>query len=109
MADEIVLAFCTFPDAETGKRIARELVELRLAACGNVIPQIYSIYRWQGKIESADEALAIFKLPAARYAEFESKLRSLHPYDVPEIISARIDRALPEYLRWVVDSCRSQS
>jgi len=109
MADEIVLALCTFPDAETARRIARELVELRLAACGNVIPQIHSIYRWEGKVESADEALALFKLPANRYAEFESRVRSLHPYDVPEIISARIDRALPEYLRWVLDSCEVES
>jgi periplasmic divalent cation tolerance protein len=105
MADEIVLAFCTFPDAETARRSAREIVELRLAACGNVLPQIHSVYRWQGKIESADEALAIFKLPADRYAEFETKLRSLHPYDVPEIISCGVDRGLPEYLRWVSESC----
>jgi len=108
MADEIVLALCTFPDAETARRIARKIVELRLAACGNVLPQIHSVYRWQGKIESADEALAIFKLPASGYAEFETKLRSLHPYDVPEIICCRIDRGLSEYLRWVVDSCRSE-
>ena len=105
MADEIVLAFCTFPDAETARRVARELVELRLAACGNVLPQIHSVYRWQGKIESADEALAIFKLPATRYAEFEPKLRSLHPYDVPEIICCAVDRGLPEYLRWVSETC----
>jgi periplasmic divalent cation tolerance protein len=105
MADEIVLAFCTFPDAETARKIARELVELRLAACGNVLPQVHSIYRWQGKIESADEALGIFKLPASRYAEFESKLRSLHPYDVPEIISCSMANGLPEYLRWVAESC----
>lgn len=105
MADEIVLAFCTFPDAETARRITRELVELRLAACGNVLPQIHSVYRWQGKIESADEALAIFKLPATGYAEFERKLRSLHPYDVPEIISCGVDRGLPDYLRWVTESC----
>ena len=105
MADEIVLAFCTFPDAETAQRIARELVELRLVACGNVLPQIHSVYRWQGKVESGEEALAIFKLPAGRYAEFESKVRTLHPYEVPEIISFGIDRGLPEYLRWVAESC----
>ena len=105
MADEIVLAFCTFPDANVARQIAREIVNLELAACGNVIPQIHSVYRWQGKIETADEALAIFKLPARRYAEFEKKLRSLHPYDVPEVISCPIDRGLPEYLRWVIDSC----
>ena len=104
MGNEILLAFCTFPDAETARRIARELVELRLVACGNVLPQIHSIYRWQGKVESNDEALALFKLSADRYAEFEAKLRSLHPYDVPEIIACPIDQALPEYLRWVIDS-----
>jgi len=105
MADEIILALCTFPDAEMARKVARDLVELRLAACGNVVPQIHSIYRWQGKIESADEALCIFKLPASGYAEFETKLRSLHPYDVPEIISCGIDRGLPEYLHWVAESC----
>jgi periplasmic divalent cation tolerance protein len=105
MADEILLALCTFPEAEIARKIARELVELRLVACGNVLPQIHSIYRWEGKIESADEALGLFKLPASRYAEFESKLRSLHPYDVPEIISFPIGDGLPEYLRWVAASC----
>jgi periplasmic divalent cation tolerance protein len=108
MGNEILLAFCTFPDAETARRIARDLVEGHLAACGNVLPQIHSVYRWQGKVESSDEALAFFKLSASRYAEFEAKLRSLHPYDVPEIIACSVHQALPEYLRWVVDSCAPQ-
>ena len=105
MADDIVLAFCTFPEADTARRVAHEMVSLQLAACGNVIPQIHSIYRWQGKIETADEALVIFKLPASRYTQFEVNLRSLHPYDVPEIISCSIGQGLPEYLRWVLESC----
>jgi periplasmic divalent cation tolerance protein len=105
MGEAVLLALCTFPDAETARRIARELIELRLAACGNVLPQIHSVYRWQGKVETAEEALAIFKLPARGYAEFETKLRSLHPYDVPEIIAFSIDQGLPEYLRWVIESC----
>ena len=104
MAEAILLAISTFPGAETARRIARELVELRLAACGNVLPQIHSVYRWQGKVESSDEALAIFKLSAKRYPEFEAKLRSLHPYDVPEIIACPVHEALPDYLRWVIDS-----
>jgi periplasmic divalent cation tolerance protein len=83
----------------------QQVVDLRLAACGNILPQIHSIYRWQGKVESAEEVLAIFKLDAARYAEFESKIRSLHPYDVPEIISWPIEKGLPEYLRWIAESC----
>jgi periplasmic divalent cation tolerance protein len=102
---EVLIAFCTFPDADVARKIVREIVDLRLAACGNVLPQMRSIYRWQGKVESADEVLAIFKLGAQRYREFETKLRALHPYDVPEIISYKIDNGLPEYLRWVTESC----
>jgi periplasmic divalent cation tolerance protein len=104
---EILVAFCTFPDAETARKIAREIVDLRLAACGNIIPQIHSIYRWQGKVESGEEALAIFKLDAARYAEFETRMRALHPYELPEIIACKIDNGLPEYLRWVTESWAS--
>jgi periplasmic divalent cation tolerance protein len=106
MADEIVIAFSTFPDLETARRVALQIVDLRLAACGNIVPQIQSIYRWQGKLESGEEALAIFKLSASRYAEFETRLRSLHPYEVPEIISCKVNAGLPQYLQWVTDNCR---
>ena len=105
MSEGVLVAFCTFPNAEAARGVARQLVEQRLVACGNVLPQIHSVYRWEGKVESGDEALAIFKLTAARYAEFESTLRSLHPYEVPEIMSCRIDQGLPDYLRWVIGSC----
>lgn len=102
---DALIAFCTFPDVETARKIAKDVVDLRLAACGNILPPIHSIYRWQGKVESADEVLAVFKLDAARYAEFETKVRSLHPYDLPEIVSCKIDKGLPEYLRWIAESC----
>jgi periplasmic divalent cation tolerance protein len=104
MADEILLAFSTFPDVETARRIARELVTGNLVACANVIPAIESIYRWQGKIEQGNETLVLFKTTAGRYPEFQAKLKSLHPYDVPEIIACPIDKALPEYLSWVIAS-----
>jgi len=55
---EVLIAFCTFPDAEVARKIVREIVDFRLVACGNIIPKIHSIYRWQGKVESSDEALA---------------------------------------------------
>ena len=101
MSDEVVLAFSTFPDIETARRIARELVSENLAACANVIPKIESIYRWQGKIEQGEEALVLFKTTAARFAAFEEKLKSLHPYDVPEIICTPIANGWPAYLNWV--------
>ena len=102
---DALIAFCTFPDEATARKVAKEIVDLRLAACGNILPKVHSIYRWQGEVESADESLAIFKLDAARYPDFEKKLRASHPYDVPEIISCKIDSGLPEYLRWVAESC----
>jgi periplasmic divalent cation tolerance protein len=104
MSDEVVLAFSTFPDVETARRIARELVAENFAACANVIPKIESIYRWQGKIEQGDETLVLFKTTAARFAAFEEKLKSLHPYDVPEVISCKIEAGLSEYLRWVTEN-----
>jgi len=107
MGDEIVLAFSTFPDVETARRIARELVTENLAACANVIPKIESIYRWQGKVEQGDETLVLFKTTAAGFAAFAEKLKSLHPYEVPEIICTPITGGWPPYLEWVRENVRA--
>jgi len=107
MAEDILIAFTTFPGVEIAQKAAREIVDLKLAACANILPEVRSTYRWEGKLESSAEVLVLFKLTAARYPEFEKKLRSIHPYEVPEIISCKIDGGLPEYLRWVVESCAS--
>jgi periplasmic divalent cation tolerance protein len=105
MSDEALLACSTFPEVETARRIAQQLVTENLAACANIIPAIESIYRWQGKIENSPETIVFFKTTAARYAAFQDRLRCLHPYDVPEIICVRIADGLPEYLRWVSAGC----
>lgn len=104
MAEEVLLALSTFPDIETARRIAGQLVSENLAACANVVPVVESIYRWQGKVEDAKETLVFFKTTSARYSAFQEKLKSLHPYEVPEIICLSIADGLPEYLRWVVDN-----
>ena len=101
MDEDAFLACSTFPDLETARRIAQQLVTENLAACANIVPAVDSIYRWQGKIESAQEALAFFKTTAVRYAAFQDRLKALHPYDVPEIMCLRIADGLPEYLKWV--------
>jgi periplasmic divalent cation tolerance protein len=106
MGDEIVLAFSTFPDVETARRIARELVTEKFAACANVIPRIESIYVWQEKLEQGEETLVLFKTSAARSAVFQEKLKSLHPYEVPEIVFVPITAGLPAYLQWVADNSR---
>ncbi|HEX7515864.1 MAG TPA: divalent-cation tolerance protein CutA [Chthoniobacterales bacterium] len=105
MNEETLLACSTFPEIETARRIALQLVTENLAACANIIPAVESIYRWQDKIENAQETLAFFKTTAARYAAFEDRLKSLHPYEVPEIICLHITDGLPEYLRWVSAGC----
>jgi periplasmic divalent cation tolerance protein len=107
MADQVLIAVTTLPGIEIAQEIAREIVELKLAACANIISDVHSIYRWEGKLESSAEILVLFKLTATRYGEFETKLKSLHPYDVPEIISVNVAQGLPAYLRWVAESCAS--
>jgi periplasmic divalent cation tolerance protein len=105
MDPETLLVCSTFPEIETARRIAEQLVTENLAACANIIPAVESIYRWHGEIENAPEVLVFFKTTAARYPAFQDKLKSLHPYDVPEIICLRITDGLPEYLKWVGEGC----
>jgi|SRR6266516_2044587 periplasmic divalent cation tolerance protein len=105
MAEGILLAVSTFPDAETARRISNELVVGKFAACANILPSVESIYRWKEQIESGNEILVFFKLSEDRQSAFQEKLRSLHPYEVPEIIFIPISSGLPEYLHWVVENC----
>src|SRR6266496_5077686 len=107
MADKILLALSTFPDAETARRISNQLVTERFVACANILPGVESIYRWNERIEIGNETLVFFKLSEDRQAAFQEKLRSLHPYEVPEIVFVPVASGLPDYLRWVAESCAS--
>src|SRR5438132_1910806 len=100
-----LLALSTFPDAEAARRISNQLVAEKLAACANILPSVESIYRWKGNVENANETLVLFKLREDRQSAFQEKLRSLHPYEVPEIIFVLVSTGLQEYLRWVADNC----
>jgi periplasmic divalent cation tolerance protein len=106
MAEKILLTLSTFPDAETARRISNQLVTEKFAACANILPGVKSIYRWKQKIETGNEAIVFFKVSEERQQAFQDKLRSLHPYEVPEIIACKIDNGLPDYVRWVIESCR---
>src|SRR5258707_15445830 len=105
MPEKVLLALSTYPDQETARRISTELVSERFAACANILPGVESIYRWKEKIESGNETLVLFKLSEDRQSAFQDKLRSLHPYDVPEIIFVPVASGLPEYLQWVSENC----
>jgi periplasmic divalent cation tolerance protein len=105
MSEKVLLALSTFPDQETAREISNELITKKLAACANILPAIESIYRWKDQIESGNETLVLFKLSEDRQSAFQEQLRSLHPYEVPEIIFVPISSGLPEYLRWVTENC----
>lgn len=100
-----LLAVSTFPDCETARSISNQLVTEKFAACANILSKVESIYRWKEKIETANETLVLFKLTEGRRSAFQHKLRSLHPYDVPEILFVPVSGGLPEYVQWVAESC----
>ncbi len=97
-----LIVFCTVP-ATTADRLARLLVDERLAACVQALPGLRSTYRWEGAVEQADETLLLIKTSTARYAALERTLKAHHPYDVPEILAVDASAGLPAYLRWLAD------
>jgi periplasmic divalent cation tolerance protein len=98
---ETVLVATNMPDRETALRLARALVEQRLAACVNVMAGCTSIFRWEGAIDEINEVPVLIKTRAARYPEVEARIRELHPYELPEIIAVPIVHGLPDYLEWI--------
>lgn len=102
MSYRLIVSTC--PDTATAGRIAKVLLEQRLAACVNIIPGLTSVYRWQGKIESAQEYLLLIKTATEQYPAVEACIVENHPYELPEVIAIAIDQGLPVYLQWI-DSC----
>lgn len=102
VAADMLIVLCTFPDAETARRICSEIISANLAACVNIIPAVESIYRWEGKIEQASEVLAIFKIAAIGFKNLETELLEKHSYETPEIIGIAPDQVSGEYLKWVL-------
>jgi periplasmic divalent cation tolerance protein len=101
---EITVVLCTFPTLEVARQIGTLLVETQHAACVNLVPSIESIYRWEGKVESGKEVLALFKTTSLGYAALEARLKELHPYAVPEIIALPVHQAFRPYAEWVAGS-----
>ncbi len=105
-SDQVRVVLVTAPDGEIGARIARTLVEERLAACVNLVPAVRSIYRWQGRIEDDAEVLLIAKTHASCCEELAARVRALHPYEVPEVIALAAAGGSPDYLGWIVAEVR---
>ncbi len=104
MNKEEIIIFITAPSEDEAARIARTLVESRLAACVNIIKNIRSIYAWQGNIEDDTEVLMIVKTRKSIFDALSIKVRELHSYDVPEIIALPITEGSEEYLNWIKQS-----
>lgn len=104
MANDYQIVFCTCPDLSSAEHIAQTLIEQQLAACVNLIPGLRSMYRWQGKIEQAEECLLLIKTHHSRYAALEQAIVSAHPYELPEIVAVSLDNALPGYLTWIAQN-----
>lgn len=98
---DILLVFCTFPDLEKARQIGTLVMESQLAACVNLLPKVESIYRWQGQVEKTEEVLGIFKTTISGYAALESRVKELHPYEVPEVVAMRPEQVSEAYGQWV--------
>jgi periplasmic divalent cation tolerance protein len=100
------LVLSTAGSEEEARKIARHLVEQRLAACVNIVPRIESIYRWQEKVESSQEWLLLIKTTQEKFSEVRDAIRELHPYELPECIALNIDDSSAAYLDWIDQSVK---
>lgn len=100
MTDALVV-LVTVPDAGTAAGLARALVEERLAACGNVVPGLRSIYRWEGQVHDEAEALLVLKTTRARFEALREAVLRMHPYQVPEVIAVPVEAGSAPYLAWL--------
>jgi periplasmic divalent cation tolerance protein len=98
------IVLTTAGSADEARKIAQALVERRLAACVNIVPQIESVYRWQGKIETASEWLLVIKTVAEAFGDVHATLKALHSYEIPECIMLEVSDGGQEYLDWIAAS-----
>jgi len=101
MSSDAILVLTACSEEATAVRIARDLVESGLAACVSRLPGAHSTYRWEGRLQDEPEVLLIIKTLATRFEALEMRLKSLHPYEVPEIIALPVASVSPEYLAWL--------
>ncbi|MBL8257411.1 MAG: divalent-cation tolerance protein CutA [Pseudoxanthomonas mexicana] len=105
----VFLILSTCPDADTAQRLARTLVNERLAACVSLLPGVVSTYRWQGRVEQAAEVQLLAKTTGERREALVARLAELHPYELPEILAVETAAGLPAYLDWVAAETRADA
>jgi periplasmic divalent cation tolerance protein len=105
---DALVALSTVGSADDAQRIARALVERRLAACVNVVPGLTSVYAWKGAVESGPELLLVIKTRRARFEALRAALVELHPYEVPELIALPVEAGHGPYLEWLRDQVEAE-
>ena len=103
MTDKLLVLTTAGSEAEA-RKIAQSLVERRLAACVNIVPRIQSVYRWQGKVEQAEEFLLLIKTSKPREGQVRVAITELHSYELPECIAISVASGSAEYLKWIEES-----
>jgi periplasmic divalent cation tolerance protein len=103
---DALVVLVTAPSAEKAAELARALVDERLAACGNVVPGLRSIYRWEGKVQDDAEALLVLKTTRARFEALRDRVLALHPYQVPEVLALPVEAGSAAYLAWIAAETR---
>lgn len=98
---DALIVFTNLPDRTSAEKLARTLVDRRLAACVNVLAPVSSVYRWRGEVETAEEVPVWIKTRAALYGEVEAVIVEAHPYELPEVLAVPLVHGLPAYLEWV--------
>ena len=101
---EARIVLTTAGSQDEARKIAHALVERKLAACVNIVPQVESVYRWQGKVERAAEWLLIIKTSAAAFERVRDAIRELHSYEMPECVLLEISDGSPAYLEWISEN-----
>jgi periplasmic divalent cation tolerance protein len=97
---------CGVPDRESGERIAKALVQERLAACVNLVPGVVSTFRWEGEVKEESELLLIIKTASGRFEAVRAAITMSHPYDTPEIIALPIVEGDTKYMKWLVENSK---
>lgn len=96
----------TAPDQETARQLAHTLLKEKHCACVNLIPQVQSLYHWQGKIQQDQEILMLIKTSKEKYAALEQRISELHPYDTPEVIALDVAQGSQKYLNWISETLK---
>jgi periplasmic divalent cation tolerance protein len=101
MKHKVIIALSTCPNPALGRVMAEEMVESGLAACVNLVPGAFSVYRWDGRVQTDEECLMVIKTTAGAFAKLRDWLQHRHPYELPELVVVRVTDGLPAYLTWI--------